>query len=137
MVHGERATSSQVVRRGGFVRLLRRSVRGERVALEGYLHLLHRVTGVALVVYLFVHLHTLSSVLAGAQSFDAVMAAFNNPVVRLLELVLVVAVLFHTLNGIRLILLHLTPFRRSPALAWAVVVVPLVVGAASVRWFLR
>ena len=129
--------TAQEVRRGRLSRLTGRVFRGGRVGLDGHLYLAHRISGVVLAVYLFVHLYTLSAVLRGAESFDAVMEAFENPVVRLLELLLVVGVLFHTLNGIRLIILHFTPFRRSPALAWATVVLPVLVGVASLRLFLR
>ena len=129
-------TQGAGVRRGRFGRLARRSVRRQQVGLEGYLYLAHRVSGVILAVYLFVHLYTLSAVLRGAQAFDAVMEAFENPVIKFFELLLVVTVLFHTLNGIRLLLIHFTPFRRSRTLAWGVAVLPVAVGIASIRLFL-
>lgn len=125
------------VQRGRFFRLLRRSVRFQRVGWDAYLYLAHRVTGVVLIAYLFLHLYVLSSVLSGPEAFDRIMAFFENPAIKAMELLLVVAVLFHTLNGLRLIAIHVVPFWRSRAVAWGVALVPVLVGVLSIGLFLR
>lgn len=68
---------------------------------------LHRITGIIIALYLLAHIMVLSSVLAGAGSFDAVMRFLSHPLALWLELGLLAAVILHGLNGIRLILFDL------------------------------
>jgi succinate dehydrogenase / fumarate reductase, cytochrome b subunit len=65
---------------------------------------LHRVSGLALSVYLLLHIWDLRAAQRGAQAFDEAMATFRSPFWKVMDLLLVAAVLFHTLNGIRLLL---------------------------------
>jgi len=67
--------------------------------------LLHRLTGVLLLLYLLVHIAVVQSVAQGPQGFDRVMAAVQSPPFLLFEVALLAAVLYHTLNGLRLLLL--------------------------------
>lgn len=90
-------------------RFVERSAHGDRMNIGAYMFVLHRLSGVVLTLYLFVHLFTLGSVLQSPDGYDRMMALLNNPVARGLELVLVWLVLYHTLNGMRLVLLHLVP----------------------------
>jgi succinate dehydrogenase / fumarate reductase, cytochrome b subunit len=64
---------------------------------------LHRVTGLGVV--LFVGLHILDTALLGwgPDVYNAVVQIYHLPVVRVLEVVLAGAVLYHALNGIRII----------------------------------
>jgi len=96
----------------------------------------HRITGLVLLGYLFLHLYTLGSILQGPAPFDTAMALMAQPAVRLLELGLVWVVLFHAFNGIRLIVLHLIPAASQRALACAVGAATVVVGLASLPLFL-
>lgn len=64
---------------------------------------LHRVTGLALVFYVILHIWVISSLQLGPQSFEATMAFVSAPVFRFLEVGLLFCVIFHSLNGIRLI----------------------------------
>lgn len=68
---------------------------------------LHRISGVIIALYSLAHILALSSVLAGTGSFDSVMKLLFQPVVLWLELGLLAAIIFHGLNGIRLILFDL------------------------------
>lgn len=63
---------------------------------------LHRLTGVILVGYLFMHLFVLSSSLAGGQTFNKWLSTVQNPVFHFLEIGLVAVVSFHLLNGLRI-----------------------------------
>ena len=65
--------------------------------------LLQRITGVALVAYLFLHIGVISTSLGGADNFDPVLRLLQTPVFVVLDLLLVATVLYHTLNGIRVI----------------------------------
>lgn len=64
--------------------------------------LLHRVTGVILVLYLFMHLFVLSSSLAGGETFNKWLSTVQNPVFHFLEIGLAAVVAFHLLNGLRI-----------------------------------
>ena len=93
---------------------------------------LHRITGVLTFFFLFAHVLDTALVRVSPQSYDSVIATYKNPVVNLLELGLVGAVLFHALNGLRIIAVDF--WSRGPRLqrqmlwlivaVWVVVMVP-------------
>jgi succinate dehydrogenase / fumarate reductase cytochrome b subunit len=64
---------------------------------------LHRVTGVSVFFFLFVHVLDTALVRASPDAYDAVIATYKTPIVNLLEVGLVGAVLFHAFNGLRII----------------------------------
>ena len=66
--------------------------------------LLHRVSGLVLSAYLLLHIWDLRSAQRGAESFDQALATFQSPFWKVMDLLLLLAVLFHSLNGIRLLL---------------------------------
>lgn len=66
--------------------------------------LLHRVSGLALSGYLLLHIWDLRGAQRGAAAFDEALAVFQSPFWKVMDLLLLAAVLFHTLNGIRLLL---------------------------------
>jgi succinate dehydrogenase cytochrome b subunit len=74
-----------------------------------YSWLLHRVTGVAIILFLFAHVIDTAVVGWGPEAYNRVVSVYENPVVRLLELGLVAAVLFHSLNGIKIMILDFFP----------------------------
>ncbi len=63
---------------------------------------LHRITGVILVLYLFMHFLVLGSSLAGGETFNKWLSVMQNPVFHFLEIGLVAVVAFHLLNGLRI-----------------------------------
>ncbi|GAA0932772.1 MULTISPECIES: succinate dehydrogenase, cytochrome b556 subunit [Streptomyces] len=63
----------------------------------------HRVTGVLIFFFLFVHVLDTSLVRVSPEAYDDVVATYKNPVVNLMEYGLVAAILFHALNGLRVI----------------------------------
>ena len=69
----------------------------------------HRITGVAVTLYLFAHIVDTALVGWGPGAYDRVVAAYKNPAVHLLELGLVLAVLFHSINGIKITLIDFFP----------------------------
>ncbi|MEY3407201.1 MAG: hypothetical protein RL038_262 [Actinomycetota bacterium] len=64
----------------------------------------HRITGVAVFFFLFVHVLDTALVRVDAALYDAVIETYKTPIVNLMEVGLVGAVLFHALNGVRIIL---------------------------------
>jgi len=66
---------------------------------------LHRVTGVAIFAFLFAHVLDTSLVVVDEGLYNGVIETYHSPVIRLLEMGLVVAVLYHGLNGLRITLI--------------------------------
>jgi succinate dehydrogenase / fumarate reductase cytochrome b subunit len=66
--------------------------------------LLHRVTGLILVFYLFAHIWVISHAQSGAGSFDKLFKTLENPLFVLADVALVGTVLYHAFNGVRIIL---------------------------------
>src|SRR6478672_10773240 len=66
---------------------------------------LHRITGATIFFFLFVHVLDTALVRISPQTYDEVISTYKTPIVGLMELGLVAAVLYHALNGIRVILI--------------------------------
>ncbi len=64
----------------------------------------HRITGVLVFFFLFAHVLDTALVRVSPNSYDRVIDTYKNPFVNVLEVALVGAVLFHALNGIRVML---------------------------------
>ena len=64
----------------------------------------HRVSGIALIAYLFLHVYSLSTLTQGKEAFEHKMQAFLSPPFLIAEWVLFIIVLFHSLNGIRIVI---------------------------------
>jgi succinate dehydrogenase / fumarate reductase cytochrome b subunit len=73
--------------------------RGRR--LGGWAFALNRLTGLGLVLYLYLHLAVLSLLAAGPGSWDAFVDLALSPIFLALDVVLIFGILFHGLNGIR------------------------------------
>jgi len=69
----------------------------------------HRVTGVGLILFLFAHIVDTAMIGWGGDTYDRVTSVYHNPVVRLIELGLVGFVIFHALNGLRIIAIDFWP----------------------------
>ena len=63
----------------------------------------HRITGVLIFFFLFVHVLDTALVRVSPDAYDEVIATYKTPIVNLMEVGLVGAVLFHALNGLRII----------------------------------
>jgi len=71
--------------------------------------IMHRVTGVAVILFLFAHVIDTAVVGWGPEAYNRVIKVYENPLVRVLELGLVAAVLFHAINGTKILLLDFFP----------------------------
>jgi succinate dehydrogenase / fumarate reductase cytochrome b subunit len=69
----------------------------------------HRVTGVAIILFLFAHVVDTAVIGWGPEAYNRVIAVYHNPFIRLLELGLVAAVIYHALNGIRIMITDFWP----------------------------
>ena len=62
---------------------------------------IQRLTGIALVGYLILHVHTIHD-LQNPEKFDDALKLFSTPLFKLAEIGLLATVILHALNGIRL-----------------------------------
>jgi len=100
--------------------------------------LLHRVTGLLIVLFLLAHIIDTSFVGWGPGLYDAVTRIYDNPVVRTFEVILVAVVIFHAVNGIRVTLLDFWD-RASlyqERLFWGAVVIFFILFAPSAYFML-
>ena len=82
----------------------------------------------AVILYLFAHIVDTALVGWGPEAYNRVTDAYKNPAVHVLELGLVLAVLFHSINGIKITLIdffpslagHIKAVGRSSALVFAI-----------------
>jgi succinate dehydrogenase / fumarate reductase cytochrome b subunit len=65
----------------------------------------HRVTGVLIFFFLFAHVLDTALVRVSPDSYNQIMDTYKTPVVNLMEVGLFGAVLFHALNGLRVVLI--------------------------------
>ena len=66
---------------------------------------LHRITGATIFFFLFVHVLDTALVRVSPEAYNEVVNTYKTPIIGLMEVGLVAAVLYHALNGIRVILI--------------------------------
>ena len=76
---------------------------------------IHRITGLLLLLYVWFHLITLSA-LSIPGDFDAKMALFSAPLIVFFEWLLAIPVIFHAVNGGRLMLFEIYGYRDDTAM---------------------
>jgi succinate dehydrogenase / fumarate reductase, cytochrome b subunit len=83
----------------------------------------HRITGVGVFFFLFVHVLDTALVRVSPQAYDAVINTYKTPIVAVLEVGLIGAVLFHAFNGVRIILIDfwMKGARYQRQMLWGIV----------------
>jgi len=71
--------------------------------------LLHRLTGLGVLLFLLIHILDTGLVLFGAEIYNKVVKIYTHPLFRVGEVGLAAAVLYHALNGIRITILDFWP----------------------------
>jgi succinate dehydrogenase cytochrome b subunit len=100
--------------------------------LGGRAFALNRVTGLGLVVYLYLHLAVLSILLFGASAWGSMLRVATSAVFLSLDVVLFFGLLFHALNGIRVALIGSgIVVERERELFWAATAIGTVALAAA------
>ena len=93
---------------------------------------LRRFTGIALVIYLFMHMWVIGGANSGAGTFDDRMEFLGSPLFRIAEIGLLAAVIYHGFDGVRLLIVHyfdVTEYRKS--LFYAAFVVSVIMTIAG------
>lgn len=65
--------------------------------------LLHRITGLGITLYLGLHVWSISKIYGGPEKFEHAMNLYRQPIFKMLEIFLFGAVIYHTVNGMRLL----------------------------------
>jgi succinate dehydrogenase / fumarate reductase cytochrome b subunit len=81
---------------------------------------LHRITGIAVLLFLLLHIVETSMLLYGPDAYDKALALYKQPWFKPFEFLLVAAVVYHAGNGILVMILDLFPAatRWYPRLFW-------------------
>lgn len=101
---------------------------------------LRRLTGVALVLYLFLHMWVIGSANQGPEVFNARLNAVQTPIFKLAEIALLAAVVYHAFDGIRLLIVHyfnVSSYQKSLFYAaFAISVILTVAGGVPILLFM-
>jgi succinate dehydrogenase / fumarate reductase, cytochrome b subunit len=100
---------------------------------------LHRITGVSVFFFLLVHVLDTALVRVSPEAYDLVIASYKTPIVNLLEVGLVGAVLYHALNGLRIILVDFWANgpRYQRQMTWAIATVWLLLMVPGTFFMLK
>jgi succinate dehydrogenase / fumarate reductase, cytochrome b subunit len=71
--------------------------------------MLHRITGFLVIVFLLLHVVDVSLVNASPRVYNEVHQVYGNVFLRLFEVGLLFALLFHSLNGVRIVIYDFFP----------------------------
>ncbi len=117
-------------------RFVERTLQQERLGFEAYVWAAHRITGLLLLAFLIFHLFTLSSILRGEVAYNRILSFMESPVMKVGEIMLLWVVLFHSLNGFRLILFNLFPTINHKRFAYSILIMSLILVSLSIPFII-
>ena len=99
----------------------------------------HRVTGVLIFFFLFAHVLDTALVRVSPDDYNRVIDTYKTPFVNLMEVGLVGAVLFHALNGVRIMLIDFwaNGVRYQRQMTYAILTVFVLVMGPGVYFILQ
>jgi succinate dehydrogenase / fumarate reductase cytochrome b subunit len=74
---------------------------------------LHRITGLLLLGYLFAHLWVLSSANGGAEAFNERLKLVQSPLFHFLEIGLILTIFYHMINGLSITIMDFFNLSRK------------------------
>jgi succinate dehydrogenase / fumarate reductase cytochrome b subunit len=95
---------------------------------------LHRITGVAIYFFLLVHILDTALVRLSPEAYNAVIGTYKTPIMNLGEIALVMAIVFHAFNGLRIILIDF--WSKGPKYQRAMFWIVIVLWAIAIAGFL-
>lgn len=89
--------------------------------------LLHRITGLGVLLFLLIHIVDITLIGFGPTVYNDAVNIFSTGIIRLFTLALVGSLLFHAFNGIRIILIDFWPagYKYQQAMFYVVLVVTI------------
>lgn len=110
-----------------------------RVRKRGVGHwafVLHRLAGLVLVFYLLLHLFVLRSLTQGPEAYQRILTLFHQPWITALEALLIGTVVYHGLNGLRLVLMTFdVGLKLHKTLFWVILLLSVAVTLLA-AWFM-
>lgn len=90
--------------------------------------LLHRITGLGVLLFLLVHIVDITLIGFGPTIYNDAIAIFSTDIIRVISLALIASLLFHAFNGIRIILIDFWPagYKYQQAMFYIVLAVTIV-----------
>lgn len=82
--------------------------------------MIHRLSGIALAIFLPIHFLALASALNGAAALDSFLAVTRQPLVAFLEVAIVVALALHMTLGLRVLAIEFFDMREKTLVPLAV-----------------
>ena len=98
---------------------------------------LHRLTGLGLVFFIFAHLFSLSGAMLGQEVYDKTMQVYDNPFFHFGEWCLFIMCAFHAFNGIRIMLVDFFPVtaKQRILLFWTFAITGVGAGFSALFFF--
>src|SRR5207245_11576571 len=89
--------------------------------------MLHRITGIGVLLFLIVHIVDISLLGFGPTVYNEGIALFGTIVVRIVSLALIGALLYNAFNGIRIMPFEFVPMavRYHVFLLWSLMILPI------------
>jgi succinate dehydrogenase / fumarate reductase, cytochrome b subunit len=102
-----------------------------RVRTGMFAWMAHRLSGVAIVVYLILHVWGLRA-LTDRDAFNELIASYHAPVFKVGEFMLLAAVVYHALNGFRIVLIDFLGWSpEHKKLFWTLLVLAVLIIAVG------
>lgn len=100
---------------------------------------LHRISGLGVLFFLLLHIADTALILGGPTWYDRLVQFYRAPMIRVLEVLLAAGVLYHGLNGLRIIILDFWPpsTRIHERLFWAAAALFVVLFVPAAYFMLR
>lgn len=98
--------------------------------LGSWAWILHRLTGLALIFYLSIHLWVINTLTGGPKEFNEIMKFLGSPLFKYLEIGLWFVILFHAFNGVRILIVDFSKgslYHKN--LFWVLMVIAFVMWA--------
>ncbi|MBI5399027.1 succinate dehydrogenase, cytochrome b556 subunit [Candidatus Saganbacteria bacterium] len=110
-----------------FDNLKKESVIAYQSGIGMWAFVLHRITGLSLIFYLLLHIVVISTSLKGPQPFNNLLAVLTAPPFVVADLALLAAILFHGLNGARIVIFDTGIGIRQQKLIFWLLLLPAVI----------
>jgi succinate dehydrogenase / fumarate reductase cytochrome b subunit len=100
-----------------------RVIKHYRIHLGTLAWILHRLSGLALIFYLLLHIWVIHHLIVGDKSFDGVMEFLSTPLFKFLEIGLIGVIMYHLFNGLRVTLIDMGVLVERQKLLFGICVV--------------
>jgi succinate dehydrogenase / fumarate reductase cytochrome b subunit len=100
-----------------------RVIKHYRIHLGTLAWILHRLSGLALIFYMLLHIWVIHHLVVGEKSFDVVMEFLGTPLFKFLEIGLVGVIMYHLFNGLRVTLIDMGVMVEKQKMLFGITVV--------------